>query len=418
MFKIFYAAGFYSLLLCLTSCGNNLNPTIEDIRETPENFYTHGKCQCDIGELECTSDILSAYEIPEITFPENQGPLGTCVSFATSACAEYIYGCKFSEAEFTVLAQTRKSTAPCEGGLFLGKALKLAQKYGLVEKKRFPYSTYLRKVALFNGINPSTTPNWKQQLQGRHGLQLCRVVEDGPTKAYNDTMRRFGVDMQLAGDIDEDETEYQLGKLQVIRHIPNHAIEENLQSIVDYNGTGLTRDFRRLHVSSPVIYVSASSFGYNREATKSVALTQRQPRINSSYTQGVRSNPVTRRNSSRPAYVGGANQDITASIELALAFNYPILMAIKVYEGCWDNPNRQNGFKIIMPDLNNLPHLRGSHAVMIMGYNRNTELFTIKNSWGADWGEKGFAYIPYRYVQLFAREIIAIKQTPGEFVEA
>ena len=37
---------------------------------------------------------------------------------------------------------------------------------------------------------------------------------------------------------------------------------------------------------------------------------------------------------------------------------------------------------------------RGGHAYLLDGVNVKTELIRIKNSWGTDWGRKGFAYIP------------------------
>jgi C1A family cysteine protease len=34
----------------------------------------------------------------------------------------------------------------------------------------------------------------------------------------------------------------------------------------------------------------------------------------------------------------------------------------------------------------------GRHAMLIVGYVGN--FFTLKNSWGTDWGDQGFCYIP------------------------
>ena len=35
----------------------------------------------------------------------------------------------------------------------------------------------------------------------------------------------------------------------------------------------------------------------------------------------------------------------------------------------------------------------GGHAYLLDGVNTKTGLLRIKNSWGRDWGKKGFAYI-------------------------
>ena len=42
----------------------------------------------------------------------------------------------------------------------------------------------------------------------------------------------------------------------------------------------------------------------------------------------------------------------------------------------------------------------GGHAVLVVGYRAND--FVVQNSWGSDWGEDGFAYLPDDYVDRFA----------------
>jgi hypothetical protein len=54
------------------------------------------------------------------------------------------------------------------------------------------------------------------------------------------------------------------------------------------------------------------------------------------------------------------------------------------------------------PDLK----IDGGHAVAIVGYGK--EGFLIKNSWGPDWGDKGYAWISYDYHRLFARELLFV----------
>ena len=40
----------------------------------------------------------------------------------------------------------------------------------------------------------------------------------------------------------------------------------------------------------------------------------------------------------------------------------------------------------------------GGHAVMAVGYNESTRRFLVRNSWGADWGMKGYFTMPYEYL--------------------
>jgi len=43
------------------------------------------------------------------------------------------------------------------------------------------------------------------------------------------------------------------------------------------------------------------------------------------------------------------------------------------------------------------------HTVLVVGYNDETEELIFQNSWGTHWGDKGFGYLPYQYInnQLF-----------------
>lgn len=41
----------------------------------------------------------------------------------------------------------------------------------------------------------------------------------------------------------------------------------------------------------------------------------------------------------------------------------------------------------------------GGHAVMCVGYDNVRKVLTIKNSWGNAWGDKGYFYLPFSYVE-------------------
>jgi hypothetical protein len=40
----------------------------------------------------------------------------------------------------------------------------------------------------------------------------------------------------------------------------------------------------------------------------------------------------------------------------------------------------------------------GGHAMALVGYSDAERLFIVRNSWGVDWGDQGYAYVPYDYV--------------------
>jgi C1A family cysteine protease len=41
----------------------------------------------------------------------------------------------------------------------------------------------------------------------------------------------------------------------------------------------------------------------------------------------------------------------------------------------------------------------GGHAVLIVGYNKNRNVFIVRNSWGTGWGEGGYFYMPFQVIQ-------------------
>lgn len=40
----------------------------------------------------------------------------------------------------------------------------------------------------------------------------------------------------------------------------------------------------------------------------------------------------------------------------------------------------------------------GGHALCVVGYNDSRDALLVQNSWGANWGAQGRAWLPYRYV--------------------
>jgi C1A family cysteine protease len=43
-------------------------------------------------------------------------------------------------------------------------------------------------------------------------------------------------------------------------------------------------------------------------------------------------------------------------------------------------------------------HLRGGHAVLVVGYDHARRLLTFRNSWGRGWGDGGYGYLPYAFI--------------------
>lgn len=82
-------------------------------------------------------------------------------------------------------------------------------------------------------------------------------------------------------------------------------------------------------------------------------------------------------------------------IKGALTLELPVTIGISVYDSFESDAVAKTGtVPVPGPQEANL----GGHCVTIWGCDDTTKLFTLQNSWGEDWGDKGFFTLPYEYV--------------------
>lgn len=87
------------------------------------------------------------------------------------------------------------------------------------------------------------------------------------------------------------------------------------------------------------------------------------------------------------------NQDLN-SLKNALAQGFPIVFGMSVYSSFESDTVAKTG---VVPMPNQNDQNLGGHAQIICGYKDDTQQFIVMNSWG-NWGDKGFCYIPYKYL--------------------
>lgn len=84
------------------------------------------------------------------------------------------------------------------------------------------------------------------------------------------------------------------------------------------------------------------------------------------------------------------------TLKKVLCSNYPVLIGLRLFSSFNQKLEHKKG-TIIMPNLFQ-DKLLGGHALMMTGYNDEDQTFTARNSWGPDFGDEGYCYIPYEYI--------------------
>jgi len=78
-----------------------------------------------------------------------------------------------------------------------------------------------------------------------------------------------------------------------------------------------------------------------------------------------------------------------------LAEGFPFVFGFTVYESFETQQVSRTGI-VNMPKPNE--QLLGGHAVMAVGYDHAKQRVLVRNSWGTDWGLKGYFTMPYQYL--------------------
>lgn len=77
----------------------------------------------------------------------------------------------------------------------------------------------------------------------------------------------------------------------------------------------------------------------------------------------------------------------------ALSEGYPIGISLKIY----DNLGKTGPF-VIHPDQAPEAKEDGWHAMVIVGYSEENNFYIVRNSWGEEFGDQGYCYVPTTYI--------------------
>lgn len=118
-----------------------------------------------------------------------------------------------------------------------------------------------------------------------------------------------------------------------------------------------------------------------------------------------------------PAFAGASYfAGNTRVIEAFLDMGYDVSIGLDVAGSGWSE-DADNGVIDVQVDADGKPvDPRGSHFTLAVGYDRAGGYFTVKNSWGSDWGRAGYARISYDYMQAYPRGGLVVLEASRKLV--
>jgi len=82
-------------------------------------------------------------------------------------------------------------------------------------------------------------------------------------------------------------------------------------------------------------------------------------------------------------------------MQACIAGGFPFVFGFTVFDSFMSEQVRSSGY-MTMPCLHD--SMLGGHAVLAVGYDDKKKHFIVRNSWGEEWGDKGYFYMPYDFI--------------------
>jgi C1A family cysteine protease len=93
-----------------------------------------------------------------------------------------------------------------------------------------------------------------------------------------------------------------------------------------------------------------------------------------------------------------------AQLKASLAEGLPVVIGIKVYDSFESYDVAKTG---MVPVPKSGENFLGGHAVLVVGYKiiKRKLHYIVRNSWGEDWGDKGYCYIPSTFFSKYVMDM-------------
>jgi C1A family cysteine protease len=98
-------------------------------------------------------------------------------------------------------------------------------------------------------------------------------------------------------------------------------------------------------------------------------------------------------------------------IKNCLASGFPVVFGMTVFASFESEETASTG---VVPMPAEGEEQLGGHCMKIVGYDDANARVIVANSWGTGWGDKGYCYIPYAFIDAYASDFGTIRRDTGE----
>lgn len=93
-----------------------------------------------------------------------------------------------------------------------------------------------------------------------------------------------------------------------------------------------------------------------------------------------------------------ANKNLVKQLVEVISLGQPVVIGISVFQSMETLEVAQTG---LVPLPSGTRPSLGGHAIPLVGYNLEKEIFIFRNSWGSNWGHAGYGYLPFSYINMY-----------------